>query len=253
MDSGMYAAASAGLLQFRKLDVVNNNLANANTAGFKKQLVIGEVQSFDRTLARLVEQKDPYARGDHARTAGTVNIQTVTDFSPGSIQHTGNTLDVALQNANDFFVINTPEGNQYTRAGNFTLNSESQLVTVDGYTVAGEGAEITTNGPGASIAPDGSVRVNGQEVGRLAVVRFEDPMQLQRVGSARFALPEGAAAPQTIAADLIPQSLEMSNVSAISSIVDLITANRAFGMYTKSAQTIDQMNDTAISKVSGGR
>jgi len=253
MDRGMYAAASAGLLQFRKLDVVNNNLANANTAGFKKQLVIGEVQSFDNTLAKLVEGQDPYARGDHDRSAGVVNIQTVTDFSAGSIQSTGNPLDVALQNPNDFFVINTPEGNQYTRAGNFTLNGDSQLVTVDGYSVVGEGAEITTNGPGASIAPDGSVRVNGEEVGRLSVVRFEDTSLLERVGSSRFALADGAPAPQGVPADVIPQSLEMSNVSAISSIVDLITANRAFGMYTKSAQTIDEMNNTAISKVSGGR
>ena len=105
MDRGIYTSASAGLYQLRKLEVVNNNLANINTVGFKKQILTGETQSFDQTLASAVAKDDPYAKGDHDRTPGVVNSRTVTDFTVGAIKNTGNPLDVALRNPNDFFVI----------------------------------------------------------------------------------------------------------------------------------------------------
>lgn len=253
MERGSYSAASGGLLQFRKLDIVNHNLANINTPGFKKQVLTGDVQTFDQTLAQLVEGQDPYARGDHVRSPGTVNIKTATDFSPGPIKNTGNVFDVALRNQNDFFVINTAGGPEYTRAGNFTLNSEGQLVTADGFEVAGDGGAITVDGIGASITPDGTVRVNNTNVGRLQVVHVDDTLALERVGAARFKLNAGAAPPRPVEPDVVPGALEMANVSAISSVIDLITANKAFDMYTKSAQTIDTMNNTAITQVGRGR
>lgn len=249
MDRGTYAAASGGLLQFRKLEIANNNIANASTPGFKRQMLVGKVQSFDATLAKALERKDPYARGDHERTPGAVHAQTVTDFSPGAIRYTGNALDVALRDSRDFFVIETPQGPQYTRAGNFTLSAEGQLVTMDGMPVQGDGGPITIDGGRASITSSGQVYADGDLVGTLQVVRFEDPKGLQRVGHTRFRLREDAEAPVPVAASLEPSSLEMSNVSAISSMIDLITANRAFEMYSKSSNTIDQMNQAAVSQV----
>lgn len=253
MDRGTYVAASAGMLQFRKLDIVNNNLANLNTPGFKRQMLVGETQTFDQTLASLVANKDPYAEGDHERSPAAVNMRTVTDYSQGPIKNTGNDLDVALKNPNEFFVINTDSGPQYTRAGNFTLKDNGDLVTADGFQVSGDGGAITTSGPGVKIAPDGSVTSNGQVVGRLQVVRIENLNDLERVGSSRFTLKQGAATPEAIVAEMVPQSLEMSNVSAISSVIDLMTANRAFDMYSKSAQAIDMMNQTAVTQVGRGR
>ena len=249
MERGSYIAASGGLLQFRKIEVVNNNLANVNTPGFKKQILVGDKQTFEETLASAVAPQDPYAKGDHDRTPGTVNIRSVTDFSPGPIKNTGNALDVALRNPNDFFVINTPQGPQYTRAGNFTLSTEGELMTVDGYTVQGDGGAIAADGPGISIAADGRVSANNQEVGQLQVVRFTDTSGLERLGSSRFGLRAGSAGPEQVEPELLPKSLEMSNVSSISSVMDLITANRAFDMYSKAANSIDQMNQAAISQV----
>lgn len=249
MDRGTYVATSAGLLQFRKLDIVNNNLANLNTPGFKRQVLVGETQTFDQTLASLVAKNDPYAEGDHDRSPAAVNIKSVTDYSPGPIKNTGNNLDVALRNPKDFFVINTDNGPQYTRAGNFTLNENGDLVTMDGFQVSGDGGAVTAPGPAVKIAPDGTVTSNGEAVGLLQVVRFENMDNLERVGASRFSLKPGLAAPEAVEADLVTQALEMSNVSAISSVIDLITANRAFDMYTKSAQTIDQLNQTAVTQV----
>lgn len=249
MDRGTYAAASSGLVQLRKLEIVNNNLANVNTPGFKKEILVNDTQSFDQTLAQLVENQDPYARGDHERTPGAVNMRAVTDFTPGPLKDTGNPFDVALRNPNDFFVIATPDGNQYTRAGNFALNVEGELVTAEGFTVQGDGGAINANGPGARVNGDGSVTVNGQITGRLQVVRFADPSALERVGGSRFVIPQGGAAPAPVDADVVPRTLEMSNVSTISSMVDLISTNRAFELYVRTAQTIDTMNQSAITQV----
>ena len=248
MDSGTYAAASSGMAQIRKLDVVSNNLANVNTPGFKRQLLVREVQEFDQTLAKA-QNLDQLAKDDIVRVAGVANLRTQTDFSPGAIKNTGNTYDVALRNPNDFFVVATPTGNQYTRAGNFTLNANGEIVTQDGFLVQGDGGPITVNGPGASISPAGIVRTANGEVGRLQVVRFTDTEGLERTSAARFQVKAGQAGPAAVEADVVPESLEMSNVSAISGVLDIIAANRAFQAYAKSAETIDSLNQAAISQV----
>lgn len=253
MDRGTYVAASGGLFQMRKLEIVNNNLSNINTPGFKKEVLVGDEETFDQTLASLVTKNDPYAKPDHDRVHGTVNVKAYTDFSAGPINSTGNPLDVAIRNPKDFFVINTANGPQYTRAGDFTLDGAGQIVTQDGAPVQGDGGPIVTNGPGVTISPNGAVVANRLQVGRLQVVRFDDPSQLERVGNSRFKLAQGQPAPQTVDADLVPGSLEMSNVSAITAMVDLIVTQKAFQMYTKSAETIDTMNQSAINQIGRSR
>jgi flagellar basal body rod protein FlgG len=234
----------------RKLEVQNNNLANLNTVGFKRQYLTAETQGFENTFASLLKKdKAPFAQPDHVRTPGVENIQTRTDFAVGPIKNTGNPLDVALRNANEFFVVNTPEGPMYTRAGNFAINGSGELVTQDGMQIQGEGGAVAITGPGASISADGSVRVNREAVGRLQVVRFTDPGTLERVGGTRFKLAAGQQQPAAVEPSLEPQALEMSNASAISSMVDMIVINRAFEAYTKAAQTIDGMNQSAISQI----
>lgn len=249
MDRGTYIAASGAFAQMRKLEIVNNNLSNLNTAGFKKEVLVGKEQSFDQTLASVIAKKDPYAKGDHDRTPGVVDIQSKTDFSPGPIQDTGNKLDVALRNPNDFLVVNTANGPRYTRAGNLTLNENNELSTHDGVAVAGDGGAITVPPGALSITPNGAVFSNGTQVGKLQVVRIEDPSTLRREGGSRFFQPAGAPAPTAVEPDVIPESLEMANISVINSMLDLVNVSRTFEMYTKTAQSIDQLNQVAISQV----
>ena len=249
MDRGTYIAASGGLAQFRKLEIVNNNLANINTVGFKGEVLEGEAQSFDNTLASLISKNDPYAKGDQQRTPAIVNVSASTDFAQGPIQTTSNPLDVALRKADEFFAVNTPQGLQYTRAGNFTLNSEGNLVTQDGFEVQGDGGTIQIQGPDAAIQSDGSV-VGGNKVqGSLAVYKIEDPSKLVRAGANRFSIANGTATPAQVTANLATRSLEMSNVSAITSVTDLMSAQRAFQMYTKAADSIDSINQVAINQI----
>ena len=248
MDSATYTAASNGIAQIHKLDLVSNNLANVNTPGFKRQIMIAEPQEFERTLASA-QNLDELAAQDIARTAGVTSLRTQTDFSPGPIKNTGNVFDVALRNPKDFFVVATPNGTEYTRAGNFTLNANGEMVTHDGLVVQGDGGPITVNGPGASISPAGIVRTRAGDVGRLQVVRFEDTAGLERTSAARFTLKGGGAGPAPVEADLVPQALEMSNVSAITGVLGIISANRAFQAYANSAETIDSINQAAISQL----
>jgi flagellar basal body rod protein FlgG len=238
----------------RKLEVQNNNLANLNTVGFKGQYVVAETQDFGSTLASTMKNTDPNAAQDFERMPTISGIRTQIDFSQGPIQRTGNPLDAALRNAKDFFVVNTPQGPQYTRAGNFTLSPTGELVTADGFQVQGEGGVITAPSPGVEILANGAVRSGPNAaggvpniVGRVQVVRFEDTSKLQAVEGARFkAL---GVQPVPVEPVVEPQSLEMSNVSAITGMVDLISTNRAFEAYTKAAQSLDSMNQLAITQV----
>ena len=250
MDRGTYAAASAGMAQLIKLEVVSNNLANVNTPGFKRQALIGEEQTFEQTLASVVAGNDPFAQGDHDRVPGVTSLATVTDFTQGPTAKTNNPLDVALRNPNDFFVVTTPDGTQYTRAGSFTLNDNGQIVTPDGMPVVGSGGPLTvTSGGDIRISASGSVSVGGQEIGSFQVARFADPTQLHREANARFSVPDGANPPTTVPAQVEPEALEMANVSTIHSMVDLITVSRAFEQYTKSSKTIDELSSKMIQQI----
>lgn len=248
MDIGTYAAASLGIVQMRKLEIQNNNLANVNTVGFKRQILVTSPEDFNDTFAKELAKEDPYASGDQNRVASVNEVSSEIDFSMGAIKSTGNPLDVALRSANDFFVVNTPEGRMFTRAGNFTLDANGALVTQDGYQVQGDGGTITAQGAGTNIGADGTVRSGGNIVGRLQVVRFDQTKNLKAVEGTRFKI-VGAGAPTPVEGFMEPRSLEMSNVSAVTGMIDLITTNRAFDAYTKAAQTIDSLNQAAITQV----
>lgn len=253
MDRGTYIAASSGLANLQKLEIVNNNLANINTPGFKRQILLTDKQKFEDTMAAEFAKSDPYAKGDHDRASGVVNIRAVTDFTPGAIKTTGNPMNAALKKPNQFFVVNSPNGVQYTRAGDFTLDSEGRVVTPDGAPVVGDGGDIIADGPSIHINGSGGVVSGTQEFGKLQVVEFADTSNLVREGNNRFSLPKGAPAPTQVDPELEAGALEMANVSAVSSMVEMIAANRGFEVYTKTAQSIDQLNQAAISQVGRSR
>ena len=249
MDRGTYIAASGGLAQFRKVEVVSNNLANASTVGYKRELITTEAQEFDQTLASEISRDNVFAKPDHDRTQGVAQFKNYTDFSAGAIQSTGNPLDVALRDPKHFFAVNTDQGLQYTRAGNFTVNSEGILVTQDGYPVQGDGGPIQIAGPNPKILGDGSISVNGAIQGSVGVFRFEDTKDLRRAGGNRFSIAQGVPAPEQVSASLVTESIELSNASAINSVTDLMTAQRAFQMYTKVADSIDTINQVSINQI----
>lgn len=221
------------------------NLANVNTVGFKAQKLHARQQDFGDTLASKLNSTSDRARGDHDRTPGVVHVQTTTDFSQGPLSFTGNNLDVALQNPKDFFVVQTPNGPQYTRAGNFQLDAEGQIVTSDGMPVMGEGGPIVVVGGQPLITPSGSVMVNGQTLGVLRRVSFAEPQLLTREAGTRFSAPRGVS-PQASENPVVPGSLEMSNVGTVQSMVEMINAHKSFESYAKTVQTISELNEVNL-------
>lgn len=251
MDVGTYAGASAGTAHLKKLEIASNNLANISTVGFKRTFIMQEEQPFDQTLS-AEDKSNVTAKADHDRYAGVSNFETFVDFTQGPINTTGNALDVALKNPKDFFVVQGPNGVRYTRAGNFTIGTTGALSTQDGSAVMSDGGPINVDQGTPSITPDGSVMVNGQLVGRLQVVRFEDPQKnLIPDGNSAFKVSRGA--PETVTAEVVPNAIEQSNVQPVTAMLDLIGVNRGFDMYTRAARSIDEMNQQAISGIGRSR
>lgn len=246
MDRGIYSASSGGLYNTRLLQIVGNNLANANTVGFKAQRLVSREQEFADTLIGLTSPNVYRAKEDHNNTPGVVDIKTLTDFTPGPVEMTGNPLNVALRKQNEFFVVSTQNGERLTRAGNFTLDQNGSLVTQDGQQVIGEGGPITLTPGKTQITSSGAVMVNGEQVGKLRIASVEDFSTLEREEGTRFLIKGGGQSTSVTDPDLVPEAVEMPNLNIVDSMVAMISAHKSFEAYTKSVQTINDLNDRAI-------
>ncbi|MBR9985561.1 MAG: flagellar basal-body rod protein FlgF [Desulfosarcina sp.] len=244
MSGGMYLAAAGALVQQLRLEVLANNVANISTIGYKGDRSIFQIpqetepQTFETSIEG-VQPLSPYAPP----------FATVVDFSQGAIRQTGNPLDVAI-NGSGFFSIQTPEGLQYTRQGNFTLDSNGVLVTPDGYPVLGEGGEITLEEGSVAIDLQGGVYLDGDEVGRLQIIDISNSETLKKAGNGRFVGSE-----ETISAEL-PESttlsqgyLEAANVNPVRAMTEMIETSRAFEAYQKVIQSADEATSKSINDV----
>jgi len=252
MSDELFTAASGGLFSLRRLEIIADNLANVNTAGFKPQRLIQREQSFQDTLASTIPDQPARAARDIELNPGTVNVSSVTDFSPGAMQTTGNSLDVALQEANHFFIVQDETGQAYTRAGNFTLNAENALVTRDGRPVLGQGGPITIPQGEVKIQANGQIMVDGESVGALGVVAIENLQALERIEGTRFRDGGGAGATPVASPNLVPGALEMPNVEPVSEMVNMINAQKAFELYGKLVNTSEELTETRRRTAQGG-
>jgi flagellar basal-body rod protein FlgF len=235
MDRLIYLAMGGAKAAMQRQDVLANNLANASTTGFR-----AELQAF-----RAVP-----VRGDGASTRVYALESTVGyDAQPGAVQATGRNLDVAAR-GNSWFAVQSLEGTEaYTRAGALEVNVEGLLVTPGGLPVLGDGGQITVP-PNATIeiAPDGTVTAtvgNGkpQQAGKLKLVTPEAPMTRGTDGLFRAA--DGADLPADPAARLQSGALEGSNVSAVETMVAMISAARQFEQQMKMLQSAEQKEQAA--------
>lgn len=241
MNSGMYAAVSGNLAAMRRLDIISNNLANANTAGFKK-----DKMSFEGLLAGAV---NPPAVPQSMTADPILQKENVyIDYSSGPISQTGNTLDLALD-GDGFFAVTTPSGTAYTRQGNFRMSADGNLVTADGYPLQAQGgAALRVQGNRIDIDARGSVVVDGVPVGTLAVVDFEKPYQLTKVGSTLF-VPGEQQEPRQSSTQMLQGHLEGSNVESISEMVQMIETNRYFEACSKVIRGFDDMASKAANEL----
>jgi len=219
-----YSALEA---RMKIIDVIANNLANANTTGFK------------RDFGHILQ--------DQTR----VEAGTKVDFSTGDLISTGNDLDVAI-NGQGFFAIQTPNGVRYTRSGSFSLNAGGELVTKDGMPVLNSSGSTINAGHGKVAIQDGGIlTVDGNEAATLKIVNFKEPQKLQKEGLSRMIWTGAPDGVQDVPdPHLKSGTLERSNVNAIDEMVHLMSAYREFEAVQKTLRTLmSDMNSKLVQEL----
>ena len=254
MIRGVYTAASGMIVESLRNDVIANNLANVDTAGYKRDVAISK--DFASLLLRRIND------GKEAPEIGSMGVGAVVDrvstiHTDGPLKLTNNQLDVAIS-GNGFFAIETPAGVRYTRNGAFTRNVQGELVTHEGKRVLGVnnqpillGAANVANASAQapSISQDGRVYIDNLEVGQLQLVEFADPQrQLDKEGYSLFKAPEGVTG-QPFTGQITQGVLEMSNANVVTEMVNMIAGQRAYDINAKVVQSHDELMDKAVNSV----
>jgi len=269
MQTGYYAATGGMIAQFSRMDTIAANLANVNTAGYKKeQLITGDfaklykeardtlplnnnttesAQYLNRSLSRVPQITDAY-----------------TDFSQGTLQKTDNTLDLALAKEGQFFAVNTPQGVRLTRDGLFTLNDEGKLVTKQGHEVLSSDyfqsktaiklnpedsvVTIDKNGVLSTNVPGSTQMVAGK---KLMIIEPQNLRLLKKEGDNLY-IPDTSSAltPLDQSGAVMQGYTEKSNVNSVNEMIGLVEANRLVGMYQKAMDAqMNDMNRDVIEKI----
>jgi flagellar basal-body rod protein FlgF len=243
VDNGIYTAYSGMQAQLDALEILSNNLANLNTAGFK------EDNAFFTCLKQSLDGSQGSENLNEAINQ-SVHTRSALNVSGGSLTPTGRDLDIAIEGSG-FLVIETPRGVRYTRNGSLHQNAQSELATSEGFPVMGDTNQAISLGPGKlQISANGAVSVNGAQAGRLKVVSFDDLSALQKEGNSLFVSRADAGAERQSDAAIRSGYLEQSNVNAVSSIVKMVDILRHFESIKKSVDLImNDINNKAIEKL----
>lgn len=222
MESPLVIALSRQITAREHMSVLANNIANMNTTGYKAERLV-----FKELIARTQD-------GDRVHFPEKSTIHR--DLRTGAISRTGNSLDVALR-GRGYLTVRTPQGDQYTRNGHFSINAQKQLSTPLGHPVIGDGGEpITFDGniTDIKIAPDGSIKNGDAEIGKLKLVTFENHQLLKRSGESLF---RTKAEPQPADdIEVLQGFLEGSNVVPI---LEMTRFMKAVGFHQSAKKIID--------------
>ena len=231
---GIIEGTETMLAHERRMDQIANNLANVDTAGYKKEDI-----TFWEMMFKTADQRPRVGKA----------MKLLTDQREGSAEETGNPLDFAI-NGEGFFRIQTPSGVRYTRNGNFTLNSQGQLSTLDGNLVLGNAGPVTLEDQNIAVARDGQITANGVPINQLGIVTFPDLNGLEKEGANLFRAKTGAAQEQPVDTPNIQQGyLEGSNVNVVVEMTEMIDLQRAYQSQQKAIQTTDDIDQQSTSRV----
>ncbi|MFN5351133.1 MAG: flagellar hook-basal body complex protein [Alphaproteobacteria bacterium] len=220
-DNAIYVGISRQSGLYNQLDTVSNNMANANTSGFKQKNVM--FNEYKHLNTRYGKRTLSYGQ-DYAG---------VNDFSQGPLKSTAKQLDVAI-NGEGFFVVKAPFGDAYTRNGNFTISADGRLTNAEGYSILSIGGDITfgEEDQEIQISDEGMVtsRINGawENRGQLRVVKFKNLLNMEMVASSLFINKKEEPTVATAFEDFVLAQgmLEDSNISAISETAEMMKVNR---------------------------
>lgn len=243
MIKGLYSSSNGMPPMLVRMEVLSNNLANINTTGFKKDTMFVEMMN-DPGVA-------PGAKA--GELTGRLNVEKTTDFGIGSLNQTNNPLDVALQ-GEGYFVAQTPQGERFTRNGNFTLALDGTLTTRDGYPVLGNDGKIKfpdlqrITQESVVVTQSGEITVGKTEIGKLRIVEFKDQTRLKKTGDAMFRIePNDDARMSEMEFPNVKQGfLEESNVDGIAEMIEMIEITRNFESNQKAIASQDATLERAL-------
>jgi len=240
MDNTMYVALSRQMTLRREMDIVANNIANSDTTGFKVESAMVRTDASDK--ARMVDGPKSLKF--------VIDDGVIRDFSQGTLRQTGGTFDLGIE-GQGFFKIETAEGERYTRDGRFTLSPDGRLTNQFGDAVGGEGGEITVNpeeGP-VTIAADGTVSQNGERVGKIAVVAFDDLSALSKDGNNLLRNTSNIQPVAATAARVKQGMLEGSNVNSVMQITRLIEVSRAYESMARTIEGSSELSRRSVERL----
>jgi flagellar basal-body rod protein FlgF len=227
MSDPITAAYSALQSRLNMVDVIANNLANAQTSGFKKD------------FAHILESEQGF------------DTATTVDLSPGDMVPTGHGLDAAIDGSG-FFAVQTSSGIRYTRAGSFIVNADGDLVTKDGMKLLSNSNSPINVGDGQVAIQDGGVvTVDGNETAQLKIVNFRNAHNLEKEGLYRFKWNGAANDVVDVPEPRVKGGyLEASNVNAVDEMVHLMSAYRDFESVQRTMKTMmTDMNSRLIQEL----
>jgi flagellar basal-body rod protein FlgF len=217
--------------RMKQLDMIANNLANANTTGYKRDVIFNEALSLESM-----------------KNKSLVPCEQLSDFSQGVLQETGNHLDFAIK-GNAFFCVQGPEEIRFTRNGNFQVDAEGYLCTSDGSKVLGERGPILVS-EDFNVGEQGEIVENGTVIDRFNLVEFDDLTQLRKEGNGYFSYQnENNGVQPAEKVTLLQGFVENSNTNPINEMVTMIELYRQFEADQKAIRTQDDTLGKAINDV----
>ncbi|MEG3638546.1 flagellar basal-body rod protein FlgG [Magnetococcus sp. PR-3] len=254
MIRALWTSATGMQAQQTNIDVIANNLANTNTAGFKRSradfqdLLYQNMRAAGAATSQSGNQVPVGIQLGHG--VRTVSVSKM--FTQGDYVQTGNELDMAIE-GKGFFQIQMPDGSTaYSRDGTFKLDNSGQIVTADGY-VLDPGLTLPQNATNVAVGPDGTVAVKTPdqadltEVGQIQLAQFINPAGLNAIGRNLYTESGASGAPVVGTAGedglgtVQQQYLELSNVNMVEEMVNMIASQRAYEINSKTVQTADDM------------
>lgn len=260
---GIFTALSGAMAQSQRLDTIANNIANANTASFKKDqqtfreyVTANEKQPDVIQVPRIPASIESFYDMQGGDRGYVDSSGSYTDFTQGQLRPTGSTLDMALEGKGMFEVL-TPQGVRFTRNGQFKIDNNGSLVTKEGFPVLKEGSNdpgqrrITVEGRNLTVSKTGDIYDSGNLVGRLSMVEFSNPDALQKTGSSMYQLKANYGETPIPANETQVQQgfVELSNVNMVDEMTDMISASRAFESAQKAMKAFDQIDDKLVNNV----
>ncbi len=239
MIKGIYNSASAMIPRIRQQEVIANNIANASTPGFKKDSVF--MSELGRAQINNLPRKSDWER--------PMLDQVYTDYGQGSLDQTGNPMDIAIDGPGFFVTQDAAGENALTRDGVFTRDGLGFLVTTDGEMVQSDSGPIQLPQGEVSISDDGIVSVDGEEISRLSVVIVDDPTTLEKVRPGKYKAPEGVELTAALDFAVRQGYIESSNVDVVMQMVEMISSYRNYEADSKALQTQDESLGRLINDV----